>query len=248
MESVYQLPDHYPKGRYLLLYDPVDGSSNINENAAIGTIFSILKRPDGATGHPDLEEFLQPGNRQVCAGYAIYGPACTIVLTSGNGVNGFTLDPSIGEFILSHPGMTIAEDCSRFFINTALSRHWDEPVARFVADCMAGSDGEAGRDFDQRWSGGFVADVHRVMMSGGIYLNPADARLREQALAGKLRLLYESNPLAFIVEQAGGLASTGAGRILDIKPEAIHQRCPVICGSRNEVNRMLSVYLKRCNT
>jgi fructose-1,6-bisphosphatase I len=164
-------------------------------------------------------------------------------LTTGNGVNGFTLDPLIGEFILSQPGMTIAEDCSRFFINNALSRHWDEPVARYFADCLAGRDGSSGRDFDQRWSGGVVADVHRLMMSGGIYLNPVDARLREQRLAGKLRLLYESNLLAFIVEQAGGLASTGEGRVLEIEPEGIHQRCPVIFGSRNEVNHMLTKYL-----
>ena len=243
MESVYQLPDRYPKGRYLLLYDPVDGSSNINENAAIGTIFSILKRPDDASGRPAPEEFLQPGTQQVCAGYAIYGPSCMIVLTTGNGVNGFTLDPLVGEFIISHPRMTIAEDSSRFFINTALTRHWDEPVRRYIADCMAGSDGPIGRDFDYRWSAGVVADVHRVLLDGGIYLNPANAQLREQGLAARLRLLYEVNPMAFIVEQAGGLASTGEARALDVSPREIHERCPLICGSRNEVSLMLSQYL-----
>lgn len=243
MESVYQLPDHYPKGRYLLLYDPVDGSSNIHENATIGTIFSILKRPDTASGQPEIDEFLQPGSKQVCAGYAVYGPSCMIVITTGNGVNGFTLDPLIGEFVLTHPGMTIPEDCSRFFINTVFSKHWDKPIQCYINDCLKGRDGPFGREFDQRWSGGAVADVHRVLLSGGIYINPVHARLKEQGLAGKLRLLYEVSPLAFLVEQAGGLASTGTHRAMDVQPEGIHQRCPLILGSRNEVNFMLSQYL-----
>lgn len=243
MESVYQLPDHYPKGRYLLLYDPVDGSSNIHENATIGTIFSILKRPDTASGQPGTDEFLQPGSKQVCAGYAIYGPSCMIVITTGNGVNGFTLDPLIGEFVLTHPGMSIPEDCSRFFINTAFSEHWDKPIKRYINDCLKGQDGPLDREFDQRWSGGAVADVHRVMLSGGIYVNPVHARLKEQGLTGKLRLLYEVSPLAFLVEQAGGVASTGTLRAMEVQPEDIHQRCPLILGSRNEVNFMLSQYL-----
>jgi fructose-1,6-bisphosphatase I len=243
MESVYQHPHHIPKGRNLLLFDPVDGSSNIAENAAIGTIFSIIKRPDEAEGQPDVAEFLQPGTRQVCAGYAIYGPSCMIVITTGNGVNGFTLDPLIGEFVLSHPDMSIADDCSRYFINMAFSHHWDEPVKRYINDCMAGPDGVRDHEFDQRWSGCAVMDVHRVLISGGIYLNPVHARLREEGLAGKLRLLYESNPLAFMVEQAGGLATTGETRVLELQPEVIHQRCPVILGSRNEVNFMLTRYL-----
>ena len=243
MESIYCLPDHEPKGRYLLLYDPVDGSSNIHENAAIGTIFSILKRPDEASGHPGLAEFLQPGTQQVCAGYAIYGPSCMIVLSTGNGVNGFTLDPLVGEFIISHPGMTIPEDCSRFFINTAFSDHWDEPVKKYISDCMQGRDGVFGREFDQRWSGGAVADVHRVLLSGGIYFNPLHDRLRQQQKAGKLRLLYEVNPLAYLVEQAGGLATNGKRRVLEVQPVDIHQRYPVVLGSRNEVNLFLSRYL-----
>lgn len=243
MESVYQLPDHLPKGRYLLLFDPVDGSSNIAENAALGTIFSIIKRPNEARGQPKPEEFLRPGSCQVCAGYVIYGPSCMIVITTGNGVNGFTLDPLIGEFILSHPNMTIPKDCSRYFINMAFNHHWDAPVKRYINDCMAGADGVRDQEFDQRWSGCAVMDVHRVLISGGIYLNPVHARLREEGLAGKLRLLYESNPLAFMVEQAGGLATTGETRVLDLKPHAIHERCPVIFGSRNEVNLMLSDYL-----
>lgn len=243
MESIYQLPEAFPKGRYLLLYDPVDGSSNIEENAAIGTIFSILRRPDEATGNPVEDEFLQPGYRQVCAGYAIYGPSSIIVMTTGNGVNGFTLDPLIGEFVLSHKSMMIADSSSRFFINSSHSRYWDEPVRRYVADCMLGSDGPLGRDFDMRWSAGAVADIHRVLLAGGIYLNPANRKLREQGLDAKLRLMYEANPLAFLIEQAGGVASNGECRLLEIPPKSIHQRCPVFMGSRNDVELLLSAYL-----
>jgi fructose-1,6-bisphosphatase I len=243
METVYQLPEHLPKGRYLLVYDPVDGSSNIPENASIGTIFSILRRPDGASGQPELAEFLQPGSRQVCAGYAIYGPSSMMVISTGNGVNGFTLDPQLGEFILTHPAMRIPPDCSRFYINTTFSNHWDEPIRHYMADCLEGKDGPLGRDFDQRWSAGAVADVHRLLIAGGIYLNPLHGRLREQGLEGKLRLLYEVSPLSFLVEQAGGLATTGSARLLDIQPREIHQRCPFILGSRNEVNLLLTQYL-----
>jgi len=245
METIYKLPEHYPTdGHYLLLYDPVDGSDNIPESAAIGTIFSILKRPEGASGHPGEDEFLQPGVRQVCAGYALYGSSAMIVITTGNGVNGFTLDPRVGEYIISHPNITIPEDCSRYFINHARSRYWDGDIARFIADCQKGSDGPLGRNFDQRWSGGAVPDIHRILMCGGVYLNPPDSNLREQGLEARLRLLYEVNPLAFLVEQAGGLASSGTGgRVLDIAPRALHQRCPAYMGSRNEVNLLLARYL-----
>ena len=244
MEKIYQLPERYPKGRYLLLYDPVDGSSNISENASIGTIFSLLRRPEGASGQPEPEEFLQSGDRQVCAGYAIYGPSSMIIMTTGNGVHGFTLDPLVGEYILTHKNLTIPANSSRYFINTAFIRHWDEPVKSYISDCLDGRDGAFGRDFDQRWSAGAVADVHRVLMSGGIYINPLHGRLREAGLAGKLRLLYEVNPLSFLVEQAGGLASTGEDRTLEIQPDSIHQRCPAILGSRNEVNDLLSRYAR----
>ncbi len=239
MEAVYQLPDHFPKGRYLLLYDPVDGSSGLGENTSIGTIFSILKRPDRADGHPDIEEFLQPGDRQVCAGYAIYGPSSMVVMTTGNGVNGFTLDPLVGEFTLSHPGMTIPPEAARIFANPADAEGWDQPVRRFVADCLAGARGPLGRDYELRWSGCAVADLHRVMTGGGIYLNPVTEALRRRGHDGKLRLLYEANPFALIVEQAGGMASTGRKRILDVAPHDLHQRSPVVLGSRSEVERML---------
>jgi fructose-1,6-bisphosphatase I len=240
MDAVYQLPDHYPRGRYLLLYDPVDGSSGLGENTAIGTIFSILKRPDGAQGNPDIEEFLQPGTSQVCAGYAIYGPSSMIVMTTGNGANGFTLDPLVGEFTLSHPGMRIPDGRARLFANMADAGRWGEPIDRFVADCLAGPDGPFGRRYEVQWSGCAVADVHRVLTAGGIYINPLTDELRRRGLAGKLRLLYEANPFALIVEQAGGVARSGPGRILEIAPRDLHQRSPVILGARTEVERVLS--------
>ena len=241
MEKVYTLPDGNPKGRYLLLYDPVDGSSNIAENATIGTIFSILKRPDGASGQPDVSEFLQPGNRQICAGYAIYGPSTMIVMTTGNGVNGFTLDPMIGEFVLSHAGMKIPKTTSRFFINAAMGRHWDNYISRYVENCLAGREGPRGRDFDLRWSAGAVADIHRILIAGGIYLSPGNARLNERGLVGNLRLLYEVNPMSFLVEQAGGMVTDGETRPLAIEPQTLHQRCPAAFGSSEEIEYLLSM-------
>jgi fructose-1,6-bisphosphatase I len=239
MDEIYQLPDHYPKGRYLLLYDPVDGSSNINDTATIGTIFSIMKRDDSASGRPDLSEFLQPGARQVCAGYTVYGPNCMIVLTTGNTVNGFTLDPLVGEFILTHGDIRIRRDSNRIFINPVFSRLWEEPVRSYMEDCLQGPDGPRGRQFEMRWSAGAVADVHRVLLSGGIYLSPVHEALRKKGLAGQLRLLYEVNPLAFIVETAGGIATDGVNRVLDIEPDSIHQRSPMIVGHPDEVGVLL---------
>ena len=241
MENVYVPHTQDSKGRYLLLYDPVDGSSNIAENAAIGTIFSILKRPDGATGAPALEEFLQPGKQQVCAGYAIYGPSTMILMTTGNGVNGFTLDPLIGEFVLSQAGMRIPDDSVRLYTNYLHSPHWDKATQAYFNDCMAGRDGPRGRDFDPRWSAGAVADIHRLFFSGGVYFYPTNARFRAQGLTSKLRLLYEVNPLSFLVEQAGGKASDGERRALDVQPQTLHQRSPIICGSGSEVDYFLKV-------
>lgn len=243
METIYQLPDRYPKGRYLLLYDPVDGSATLGENTSIGTVFSILRRPDGAEGPPTIAEFLQPGTGQVCAGYAIYGPSSMIVMTTGNGVNGFTLDPLVGEFTLSDPGMTIPHDSARAFANLAFARSWDGPLRSYITDAMAGSEGPRGHDVRLAWSGCAVADLHRVLTAGGIYLNPVHDELRRQGLGGKLRLLYEASPFAFLTEQAGGLATTGEQRLLDIQPSDLHQRCPVILGSQNEVNHLLTNYL-----
>ncbi len=240
MDTVYELPAHYPKGRYLLLYDPVDGSSNVAENAAIGTIFSILKRPEGATGHPGIAEFMQPGSRQVCAGYAIYGPSTMIVLTTGNCVNGFTLDPLIGEFVLSHPRMFIPEGGSRIAVNLLREDDWEEPYRNNMRTFVKEFEQRSGHECYLRWSGGVVVDVHRIMISGGIAVHPGDKVLQRQGLPGKLRLLYEVNPLAFLIEQAGGQASDGKRRVLDVQPDSLHQRSPAIFGGHAEVSHFLS--------
>lgn len=242
MDGVYHLPKQFPRGKYLLVYDPLDGSSNTEVNGPVGTIFSILRRPAGATGEPDESEFLQPGNQQVCAGYTLYGPSTMMVLTSGYGVNGFTLDPRIGEFVLSHPNMTIPPDTNEFAINAAYTRLWDPPVKRYVDECLAGKDGPRGRDFNMRWLGAMIGDVHRVLSRGGVFLYPGDRKLRAKGVEGKLRLLYEANPMSFIVEQAGGAASTGWERILDLPPTSLHQRCPVILGSKNEVEQLIAYH------
>lgn len=237
-----QLPDVEARGRYLLLYDPVDGSTNIGEDAVIGTIFSILRRPEGTSGHPELEEFLQPGSSQVCAGYAIYGPSCMLVLTTGNGVNGFTLDPGLGEFLLTHPQMTIPARGSRLCVNTTQMNRWVGPVADYIAD-LGGDRSSRDDGFDLRWSGCAVADVHRILISGGIYLSPVVEPDVGEGTSGKLRLLYEVNPLAMIVEQAGGLAYDEERRVLDVEPEGIHQRAPVFLGSKDEIENLLTGYL-----
>ena len=239
MENIRHLRSSGQKGRYLLLCDPVDGSSNIAENASIGTVFSILKRPEGAEGPPDEREFLQVGTRQVCAGYAIYGPSTMIVMTTGKGVNGFTLDPRIGEFVLSHPSMRLPVHCPRFFINLADRRFWDEALKRYVAECLSGSGQPGASIYDYRWSGGVVADVHRILVAGGIYLSPGIGRKDGQENIGKLRLLYEVNPLSFLIEQAGGRASDGTRRAMEIEPASLHQRSLVYFGSRGEVDRFL---------
>ena len=242
MDGVYHLPQQYPRGKYLLLFDPLDGSTNIEVNGAVGTIFSILRRPEGATGEPDEGEFLQPGVNQVCAGYALYGPSTMMVLTTGFGVNGFTLDPRIGEFVLSHPQITIPPDTSEFAINSAYTRLWEGPIKRYIDECLAGKEGPRGRDFNMRWAGAMIADVHRVLNRGGVFLYPIDKKLKAKGSAGKLRLMYEGNPMSFIVEQAGGTASTGLQRILEIRPDSLHQRCPVVMGSSHEVERVVSYH------
>jgi len=241
MESIFEIPEPYPRGRYLLLFDPLDGSSNIDINVSVGTIFSILRCPDGVD-HPSESDFLQPGTEQVCAGYALYGSSTMMVLTIGHGVNGFTLDQNIGEFMLTHPAMRIPEDTQEFAINASYSRHWDVPTKRYIGECLSGREGPRGKDFNMRWVASMVADVHRVLCRGGVFLYPMDANIRSKGQGGKLRLLYEANPMSFIVEQAGGESSTGQRRILEIQPEALHQRVPVILGARNEVQRVVSYY------
>jgi len=234
METLHRIPSPYPKGEYLLLFDPLDGSSNIDVNVSIGTIFSVLHAPQDAAGR-DIEEtdFLQPGSRQVAAGYAVYGPQSTLVLTLGNGVASFTLDREMGTWRLTDENLTIPEDTAEFAINMSNMRHWEPPVKRYIDDCLAGSTGPLGKDYNMRWVASMVADVHRIMTRGGIFMYPRDER--PSGKKGKLRLMYEANPMSFIVEQAGGAALDGEQRILDIKPDALHQRIGVVLGSRNEV-------------
>ena len=228
------IPMHYPKGKYLALFDPLDGSSNIDVNLTVGTIFSILRCQEGI--EPALEDYLQRGSEQVCAGFVLYGPSTMMILTTGHGVNGFTLDQDIGEFILTHPGMVIPEDTREFAINMSNQRFWETPVKRYIEECVQGTEGPRGKDFNMRWIASLVAEVYRVLTRGGIFMYPFD--LRDPSRAGRLRLMYEANPIGFIVEQAGGACSTGRERILSIKPEGIHQRVPVILGSKNEVERI----------
>ena len=218
--------------RYLLLFDPLDGSSNVNVNISVGTIFSVLRCPDGVV-EPGLAHFLQPGSEQVCAGYALYGTSTMLVLTTGQGVDGFTLDTANGEFVLTHPALQIAADSAEFAVNMSNYRFWEAPVQRYIDECLQGAEGRRRKDFNMRWVASMVAEVHRILVRGGLFMYPMDSKIRKQG--GKLRLLYEANPMSFIVEQAGGAASTGRGRILDIVPTALHQRVPVILGARNEV-------------
>jgi fructose-1,6-bisphosphatase I/sedoheptulose-1,7-bisphosphatase len=185
---------------------------------------------------PKAQDFLQPGAEQVCAGYAIYGPTTMLVLTLGHGVHGFTLDREIGEFILTHPDLRIAPAANEFAINASNQRFWEPPVKRYITECLAGRSGPRAKDFNMRWIASFVAEVHRILMRGGLFMYPKDNK--DPAKPGRLRLLYEGNPMAFLVEQAGGAASTGRGRILEVQPEGLHQRVPVILGSKDEVERI----------
>eukprot|EP00667_Euglena_gracilis_P015054 EG_transcript_15632 len=241
VEGVVRIPDRYPKGKYLLLFDPLDGSSNLEINVGVGTIFSILRCPADVSD-PTEEDFLQPGTEQVCAGYCMYGQSTILVLTLGEGVNAFTLHTGIGEFILSHQNIRIPEDTSEFAINMSNRRHWDPPILRYVAECEQGKAGPRGRDFNMRWVASMVAEVHRILMRGGVWMYPLDARIK--AKGGRLRLLYEVNPMGWIVEQAGGAASTGTQRVLEVKPTSLHMRVPVILGSKNEVERVVQYHLE----
>ncbi|MGZ8481157.1 MAG: class 1 fructose-bisphosphatase [Candidatus Limnocylindria bacterium] len=235
LSEIYPIPDEFPRGRYLLAFDPLDGSSNIDVNSPVGSIFSVHALPAGVTD-ADASSFLQPGSRQVCAGYALYGPTTMIVLSLGRGTHGFTLDREIGEFILTHPDLAVPDTASEFAINSSNSRHWEPAVRRYVDECLAGRSGPRGRDFNMRWVAALVAEAHRILMRGGIFLYPQDER--EDGRRGKLRLLYEASPIGFLIEQAGGRASTGYGPILDLVPTGIHQRTGFIFGSRSEIERI----------
>jgi fructose-1,6-bisphosphatase I len=235
MDSIYLVPNRYPQGEYLLLFDPLDGSSNIDVNVSIGTIFSVLRKPEGSQGVTE-QDFLQPGKNQVAAGYCIYGPQTTLVLTVGDGVAMFTLDREQGSFVLTQENVQIPTDTKEFAINMSNMRHWADPVRRYIDECLQGKEGPRGKDFNMRWIASMVADVHRILTRGGVFMYPWDKR--EPHKAGKLRLMYEANPMGWLVEQAGGAATNGQHRILDIAPDQLHQRVSVILGSKNEVERV----------
>lgn len=235
MDDPYQIPNRYPQGEYLLLFDPLDGSSNIDVNVSIGTIFSVLQMPEGRKDVGE-KDFLQPGSKQVAAGYAVYGPSTMLVLTVGDGVAAFTLDRETGSWTLTQERMQIPEQTKEYAINSSNSRHWFTPVQRYVEELQAGIDGPRNKDFNMRWVGSMVADVHRIMTRGGVFMYPADRRDPDKP--GKLRLMYEANPMAMLVEQAGGMATDGQQRILDIQPVKLHQRVAVFLGSREEVQRV----------
>ena len=239
MEAPHLIPHRYPKGNYLLVFDPLDGSSNIDVNVSVGTIFSVLRCPDGID-EPGADCFLQPGTAQVAAGYTVYGPSTLLVLTLGDGVYQFTLDRELGSFVLSGARLRIPEETREYAINASNARHWEAPVRRYVEELQAGGSGPRGHDFNMRWVGSMVADVHRILSRGGVFLYPMDAKCR--ARGGRLRLLYEANPMAMIVEQAGGAASTGRMRLLDVQPASLHQRVPVVLGSRAEVERVVQYH------
>jgi fructose-1,6-bisphosphatase I len=235
MDEIYPVPNRYPQGEYLLLFDPLDGSSNIDVNVSIGTIFSVLKKPEGGEQVSE-QDFLQPGNQQVAAGYCLYGPQTMLVLTLGNGVAMFTLDREQGSFVLTQENIQIPADTQEFAINMSNMRHWAPPVRRYIDECLQGKEGPRSKDFNMRWVASMVAEVHRIMMRGGVFMYPWDQR--EPQKAGKLRLMYEANPMSWIVEQAGGAATNGQQRILDIHPDQLHQRVSVMLGSKNEVERL----------
>lgn len=237
-DNIIPIPTEYPRGKYLVLFDPLDGSSNIDVNMTVGTIFSILRCREGVAA--ELEDFLRKGSEQVCAGFVLYGPSTMMVLTTGHGVNGFTLDQDVGEFILTHQNMCIPEETREFAINMSNQRFWEPPVKRYIDECLQGDAGPRGENFNMRWIASMVAEVYRILMRGGIFMYPYD--LRDPSKPGRLRLMYEANPMAFIIEQAGGLCSTGRERILDLKPQDLHQRVPVILGSKQEVERVVAYY------
>ena len=239
MEGIYAVPNRYPQGEYLLLFDPLDGSSNIDINVSIGTIFSVLKMPEGDRG-VDEADFLQAGNKQVAAGYCIYGPQTTLVLTVGDGVAMFTLDREQGSFVLTEENVQIPPDTQEFAINMSNMRHWDEPVKRYVDELLAGKDGPRGKDFNMRWVAAMVADVHRILCRGGVFMYPWDKREPEKA--GKLRLMYEANPMSWLVEQAGGASTNGRERIMDLQPTKLHERVSVVLGSKSEVERLTAYH------
>lgn len=232
LDEIQEIPERFPKGPYVILFDPLDGSSNIDINVSVGTIFSILKLED-VPSEITYETVLKAGSQQIAAGYALYGPSTMLFLTAGNGVDGFTFDGSIGEFRHTHSDIKIPADTAEFSINASRMRFWPNAIRTYVDECIAGEDGPRGKDFNMRWVASMVAEVHRVLLRGGVFMYPVDSK--NASAGGKLRLFYEANPMAMIVEQAGGLATNGQTRILDIEPEDPHQRVGTILGSKNEI-------------
>jgi fructose-1,6-bisphosphatase I/sedoheptulose-1,7-bisphosphatase len=239
MDAPKQIPTNYLRGKYLLVFDPLDGSSNIDVNVSVGSIFSVLRAPQDVidSGRDVVEsDFLQPGAAQVAAGYALYGPTTMLVLTVGDGVAGFTLNPNLGEFVLTHDNITVPRETQEFAINTSNSRFWEPPVKRYVDECLAGKPGPRGKDFNMRWIASMVAEAHRILMRGGVFLYPRDTK--DPAKAGRLRLLYEANPIGMVMEQAGGRCSTGRQPMLGVQPTSLHQRIGLVFGSASEVERI----------
>ena len=230
----HAIPEAYPHGRYMLLFAPLDGAANLDVDLTVGTIFSVLRAPDGVTD-PTPADFLQPGRRQVAAGYALFGPVAMMVITLGAGVHGFTLDREAGAYTLTHPNMRIPDQGCELAIDAALEPHWETPVRRFVQEYMANGVGREGQN-SIRWIDSLVAEVHRMLLRGGVFLHPRDTR--DTTKLGHVHLLTEANPIAMIVEQAGGAASTGRVPVLDVVPDAIHQRVPLVLGSRGDVERL----------
>ena len=241
LDEPYPIPAEFPRGKYLLAFDPLDGSSNIDINAPVGSIFSMMRAPHG-TMPATKQDFLQPGSKQVAAGYAIYGATTMLMLTIGRGVQGFTLNRSFGEFILTHPNMRVPEDTGEFAINASNERFWEPPVKRYVSECLAGRSGARGKDFNMRWIASLVGEVHRILIRGGLFMYPKDTK--DPNKPGRLRLLYEASPMAMIIEQAGGSASTGRERMLDVIPSELHQRVPLILGAKHEVERLERYHLE----
>ena len=239
MDTISVVPDRYPQGEYLLLFDPLDGSSNIDVNVSIGTIFSVLRKVTNNRGVSE-DDFLQPGKQQAAAGYCVYGPQTTLVLTVGDGVAMFTLDREMGSWVLTEDQVQVPADTKEFAINMSNMRHWAPPVKRYIDECLAGKEGARGKDFNMRWVASMVADVHRILTRGGVFMYPWDKREPEKL--GKLRLLYEANPMSFLIEQAGGAATNRTQRILDITPSKLHERVSVVLGSKNEVDRVTAYH------
>lgn len=234
-----QIPDNYPRGKYLLVFDPLDGSSNIDVNVSVGSIFSVLRAPEDVieSGRDVVEaDFLQSGATQVAAGYALYGPTSLLMLSVGNGVAGFTLNPNLGEYMLTHEYISVPEETREFAINSSNARFWEAPVKRYVDECLAGQTGPRGKDFNMRWIASMVAEAHRILTRGGVFMYPRDTRDRSKP--ARLRLLYEANPVGFLIEQAGGRASTGRLPVLQVQPESLHQCIGLVFGSRHEVERI----------